>query len=459
MTSDPVLRFRCGAALAIGAAFGCQGPSPEAEAVRVKDVAAADPGRALVERLAGIDVLHVDLWESGERAARIEGLAQLDRTPSVAGGYALAGRPVRLSFLHDPDADAAADGSLRRVVVELNWLGVDASALPAASVPASVEPLLRGLDPADRATLVVHTAGGRPWDLGLAPLSYHAEQLREMALAEDAARSAAIPSAAPFADSEPAGDALQRAALDPFLRFCEAELLVRRPDVQQPYGASPASVWFGDVVAIDPGPDGAALRCLSGLMHRLFLEDLPGGVAAEEAERAHTPSLDEDWAVPRFLALREMMGKEAFRGLLRAFVDAHRGGKAVTWDDLATAAEAVAPDLGARFVRAWLRNPSEARVKTRWRYDEARGRVLLRVDQVHELQGGQVAPAFPFLLPVSITDAAGNVTREVLEIDKRRDLLEIDAPTLPVRFDVDPDETLAPLLTLEPSDPEDPEAR
>ncbi|MFT7168793.1 MAG: hypothetical protein ACI80K_001927 [Paracoccaceae bacterium] len=440
--------------LLLAGVTACQGARPtDAESHGI--VRAVDPAEALGARLAGLDVLHIELFGDGQRAARIEatipseGVEALQETTATAA-YELAGHPVRLSFLH-AQVDPAV---VRRLTVTLTWQG----ALPsAADASVSGEALLNLLDPGDRATLRIHdVASLRGMDLGLAPLVLHARTLRELAQAAASEELAAIPAGAPFAPgADNAGPSL--AAVQGFLAFCESELLVRRPTLLQFRSAAPADAWFGDLVAIDPGPEGAALRGLPGLMFQLYLGALPSDEARAEAAGLHALSVEDEWSVPRFLALREMMGEDAFRGLLRQFVDTHRGGdSAVGWEAFAEASEVAAPDLGARFVRAWLRNDSEPRVKTRWSYDEARGRVLLRVDQVHELRGGRNAPAFPFLLPVRVTDAEGKTLDRVLEVDKRRDLLEIEVPGQPVRFEVDPEDTLAPLLSLEASDTDDP---
>ncbi len=431
------------------------------------------PAPSFATRLAGIDVAHVDLYEGARggdpsrdlRVARIEGsmeAVQADVNGGVRGtqssGYTLGGHPVRLSFDYGSlyfDEQGAPEA--KRVTVDLSWIEP-----PVAAPLWAATQLLSALDPSDSATVWVHGQGADPAGpaaaerLGLAPMLLHAQRVAELSTAAEDEALAAIPAGAPFAESdvEPTSDL----ALDAFLTFCETELLVRRSADALPSLAAPADAWFGGLVPLVAGPDGAALRSLPGVMHRLFVESLaekslsgasPAGWNLQDAMRLHRPSVSDEWAVPRFLLMRQMMGEPQFRALLRSFVDTHRGGGAVGWSEFVPAAEAAVPGFGARFVRSWLRNSTEPKVKTRWTYDAARERVLLRVDQVHELQGGAAAPAFPFLLPVRVKSPSGVVTDHILEVDKRRDLLEVPASEFPEQLGVDPEGTLRPLMSIE----------
>lgn len=423
---------------------------------------------SLAERLAGMDIAHIDLYggvhsDGDQRIATLEGsmdaiVVEADggsRNP-VDTGYSLGGESVRLSFDYGPLMfdGAGAQVDAKRVTVEIAWI----AAPPFGPAQAAIE-LLSALDPGDRATVWIHEPSlgqepAYPERLGLSPMLLHAQHMRDLVAAAEAEALAAIPAGAPFADS--GAVSIPEAAHEDFLEFCEAELLVRRGSDAALSHAAPADAWFGGVVRLKGDPEGTSLRSLAAVMHRLFLERLetvpPTGWDRSFAEQLHSPSASDEWALPRFMLLREMMGATEFRALLRTFVDEHRSGAPVGWEEFATAAEAAAPDFGARFVRSWLRNSTEPRVKIRWTHDEARGRILLRVDQIHELQGGAAAPVFPFHLPVRMTSAAGEVSDHLLGVNKRRDVLNVLVPDAPAKVEIDPDGRLRDLMTIESFD-------
>ena len=440
---------------------------------------APGPTPSFATRLAGIDVAHVDLYggiqdsyqEGSLRVATIEGsveVLEIDGQPRSTGsasqvkGYSLGGHPVRLSFEYGRPSfdDEGAPLDSTRVTVDLAWMEA-----PAASPAWAAGELLKALDPSDSATVWIHGRGvassrsAAPERLGLAPMLLHAQRVQELASLADAEALAAIPAGAPFAEA--GEEPRSQPALEAFLEFCEAELLVRRGRGGLSSVFAPADAWFGGTLTLKAGDAGESLRSLAGAMHRVFLQGSPKGPGwgAAEVARLHQPSVTDEWAVPRLLLMRQMMGESEFRSLLRSFIDNHRGGDAVGWEEFAAAAEDAAPGFGSRFVRSWLRNSREPRVKTRWTYDESRGRVLLRVDQVHELQGGASAPAYPFLLPVRVTTAAGEVTDHLLEVDKRRDLLEVPSSETPAQLDVDPDGLLGALMSMESAGSDSTEAK
>ena len=463
------LPIRCGLTLSYGvaAALGAVGLGCARSAPLELEALVPGPTPSFASRLAGIDVAHVDLYggvhdsyaADALRVATIEGwMETLPVDPSgpspMDSGYTLGGHPVRLSFEYGrPTFDEqGAPIDAQRVTVDLAWIEAPADGPAWAAVE-----LLNALDPSDSATVWVHSQGSvgplanGPERLGLAPMLLHAQRVEELSSAADAEALAAIPAGAPFAEGgeEPRSEL----ALAAFLEFCEAELLVRRGSDALPSLAAPADAWFGGTLLLKSGSEGDALRSLAGVLHRLFLEAVPATSewAAADAARLHQPSVTDEWAVPRLLLMRQMIGAPEFRTLLRSFVDTHRGGAAVGWAEFAEAAEELKPGFGARFVRSWLRNSREPRVKTRWTYDASRGRVLLRVDQVHELQGGAAAPAFPFLLPVRVTNAAGETVDHLLEVDKRRDLLEVPSAEEPALLEIDPKGLLKVLLNIESS--------
>ncbi|MEM8714141.1 MAG: hypothetical protein AAGG01_24625, partial [Planctomycetota bacterium] len=296
------------------------------------------------------------------------------------------------------------------------------------------------------------------------------------AAAAAAAQAEAVPAGAPFA-REAAVEGSSADALEAFLSYCEVELLVRRPgalsgivgEAGRETGTSslvvpPAERWFGGLVAAKPGIEGAAIRGLAAELHRGFMQSLDGeariALGAEGLARLHVSDAGDDWVAPRLAALRETMegthGPESFRRVLRSLVDEHRvdragsagAGAAIGWEELADAAEKEAPDLGARFVRAWLRSTKEPVVKARWSFDAARERVLLRVDQVHELRGAGVPPAYPFRLEVLLVNGEGAPATAVLDVDKRRGLFEVPAGFEPADVQLDPEGKLKELMLI-----------
>ncbi len=468
VAASTLLRIRCGLPLGgcvVAGLLGCARSAP----VELEPLVPAAPP-SFATRLAGIDVAHVEIYGGTHgsysaddlRVARIEGSKDAHQVEDdgglrkrTASGYVLGGHPVRLSFDYGSlyfDAEGAPEGE--RVTVDVAWIDP-----PAMKPLEAAEALLSALDPGDSATVWFDAGLGQLGNvsatglerLGLAPMLLHSQRVAELSDAAEAEALAAIPAGAPFADG--GEEPTPTLALEAFLAFCESELLVRRGADALPSLAAPADAWFGGTLPLKPGPAGAALRSLAGVMHRLFLESVagtsPDGWDVADAARLHRPSVTDEWAVPRFLLLRQMMGATKFRTLLRSFVDTHRGGEPVGWEEFAAAAEDAVPGFGARFVRSWLRNSTEPRVKTRWTFDAARERVLLRVDQVHELQAGAAAPAFPFLLPVRVTSLEGEVMDHLLEVDKRRDLLEVPASAAPAALEVDPDGALRELMSLE----------
>ena len=427
------------------------------------------PAPSFASRLAGIDVAHVDLYGGthGSYSTQSLGVAKIEGSieaiqpeidsgaPSpIERGYSLGGQPVRLSFEYGRPrfTDEGVMSDSKRVTVEISWIEP-----PTEGSSWAAFELLSALNPDDSATVWVHSRGSAgsplaaaaPERLGLAPMLLHAQRVEELSSAAAADALAAIPAGAPFAEGR--AEPKSELALEAFLEFCEAELLVRRGSGALPSLVAPADTWFGGALKLKAGPEGDALRSLAAMMHHLFLEALPTdlGWDAADAARLHEPSVTDEWAVPRLVLMRQMIGALEFRSLLRIFLEEHRGGPAVGWQEFAVTAEETAPGFGARFVRSWLRNKREPKVKTRWTFDAARGRVLLRVDQVHELQGGAAAPAFPFLVSVRLTSATGEVVDHLLEVDKRRDLLEMPALEAPAQLDIDPDGALSALMSIQ----------
>ncbi|MEM9803030.1 MAG: hypothetical protein AAGA20_22100 [Planctomycetota bacterium] len=247
--------------------------------------------------------------------------------------------------------------------------------------------------------------------------------------------------------------ALQRAASAPeeraaFVAFCERLLLVRDPFAGDPPPGGVARAWFGGLVAADERERHPVVPTLSDVTFALFEREEPEVAAALLAGGAHASSPDAEWAVPRWLALRDEVGAEAFRETLRTLVDQTRGGGPV---DLARTAAAFG-DLGVDGeIRAWLASPARPRVETSWRYDSGRERLLVRVDQVHGIGDGAVE-AYPFTLPLSVDFMDGTVREHRVDARRRRELFDVpcDAEPKGVRFD--PERTLDGRVDFEEPD-------
>ncbi|MEL6907035.1 MAG: hypothetical protein AAFP22_16620, partial [Planctomycetota bacterium] len=243
-----------------------------------------------------------------------------------------------------------------------------------------------------------------------------------------------------------------------FTLWCERTLLSLFPADAAEAPARPATHWFGALVAPVDGPEGAGVAALPSVLAALWAEDeavARGGADAALRELveagAHTERIDDAWAVPRHLATRRIAGADRYREALRALVLEHGGGAPVGANALGDALDAAGASEAAAHARAWLAGPGRPRVRTQWRFDGERGRVLVRVDQVHAIEGGAPA-AYPFTLPIRLITTSGALEDFDLEVDARRELLEVPATLEPLALNVDPDGTLAGLVDFEPSD-------
>ncbi len=92
------------------------------------------------------------------------------------------------------------------------------------------------------------------------------------------------------------------------------------------------------------------------------------------------------------------------------------------------------------FFEAWVDTPGLADLDITWTHDAERGRVLLRVDQVHELRLG--APeAYPITVGVWLHSEGGGREHRV-QLDRRRSLIEIPADERPSWLSFDPERQL-----------------
>lgn len=159
--------------------------------------------------------------------------------------------------------------------------------------------------------------------------------------------------------------------------------------------------------------------------------------------RSRGRSLAELWAaegarsagVTRLLLLRDLVGPIDFEAGLRRFVSENRG-RPTTTRDLRTAMErASSRELGA-FFDQWFHRPGMPVLETSWVHDPSDLRVLLSVNQVHEVEGG--APAtYPLTLEVEIATSEG-VTQHLIGVTERRSLLDLYVAEEPLWVVVDP---------------------
>lgn len=215
-----------------------------------------------------------------------------------------------------------------------------------------------------------------------------------------------------------------------FDAFCERTLLVRRPALTSESDLESATRWFGGVVPLQD--DAPVARSLPALLVAMHEGTVPEGPDA--------------WPVARLLALSDRMGEEAFVEGLRAFVDEHRHGEAVGDGELLAALTAASPDVVPTFADAWLASDAFAVARVRDRFDSSRGRVLLRVDQLHAVT--ERAPeAFPFQLEVELVFEDGEpAQRHTVDVTLRRHLFELETEREPARVVVDPDRRLDGLV-------------
>lgn len=228
-----------------------------------------------------------------------------------------------------------------------------------------------------------------------------------------------------------------------YVAACERRLLVRMPRSS----ASPAAAWFGELVAIAPGDAGASIASLPRVLATLADMERPGLLGELDASGVLALGPADGWAVPRHLALRERLGPAAYLAALRELVDRHRGRGPTGNEDLAAVLEDQGSSDGAAFVRTWLSGPGRALVKISTRHDPARGRLLVRVDQVQPVDDGGVA-AYPFELPVRVTVGGAEPATRVLEVTRRRELLEIPVVDAPTAVAIDPEGSLQGMVEL-----------
>lgn len=240
-----------------------------------------------------------------------------------------------------------------------------------------------------------------------------------------------------------ADEGVSAAARRSFIAFAEELLLRRDPLAGQPLAGSCARAWFGLLVRARAGDEHPPVPTLADLLFAMFREQDAEGAAELEAAGWYRPSPDADWATSRWLLLRQRLGSVAFIEGLRAVVDAGADGDPLGLEEVA----ASFPKEGEAFILSWLRGPAGPLVETSWRFDTERQRLLLRIDQLQRVTPG-AAPAYSFVLPVTVTLEDGLVLRRTLEVSRRKELFQLPIEGTPKGVEFDPDQTLEALVKL-----------
>ena len=147
-----------------------------------------------------------------------------------------------------------------------------------------------------------------------------------------------------------------------------------------------------------------------------------------------------DGGAARLHMLRRIVGEEAFFAGLRRFVAEHAGTSVRTTDLL----QALAGEAGVD-PRAWFEVAGQPALEVFWAHDQERGRVLLSVNQVHEITGG--VPAV-YELPLDVDLGLGTQRRRHrVQLTARRALFEIPVDAAPRWVLVDPEAWLPVTIT------------
>lgn len=311
------------------------------------------------------------------------------------------------------------DGLREVITRELRWSSPDDAS---AWLPA-------GVDPDDRALISVRVADATWRSASALPLG------------SVDPRSFVAAGAGPLAVNAPGAESAAT-----FARYCERLTLHRDPSSGAPAPGGIARAWFGGLVASSSAEAPPVALTLADVTVALFARENKDGARALVESGWHVPSADAAWATPRWLALHDIIGEGPFREALRRLVDTHGGRAPIGIAEVAASFEG---EDAQAFVNAWFRGPSRPRVETSWRHDSERRRVLLRVDQTHEIKGDAIA-AYSFTLPVVIVTREGETIERSVTVERRRELFEIPFEGTPVDVRVDPDATLASRIELVP---------
>jgi aminopeptidase N len=170
---------------------------------------------------------------------------------------------------------------------------------------------------------------------------------------------------------------------------------------------------------------------------------------AQDVGSARRPTVSNVWKEPddvfdarayqgaaaRLHLLRFVLGDEAFRSGVRAYVREHAGRGVVTADLQATLQRAAGRDLG-RFFEQWFLRPGFPELVYAWDWDDDEELLRLAVEQVQASDDGTPA-VFELPAEVEVRDSReARVFR--VELDERRERIELPCAERPLYVILDP---------------------
>ncbi|MFT4647996.1 MAG: hypothetical protein ACI9X4_001211 [Glaciecola sp.] len=147
--------------------------------------------------------------------------------------------------------------------------------------------------------------------------------------------------------------------------------------------------------------------------------------------------------------LRSHMGEQAFRRGVHLYVGANAG-RSVNTDELRDAFERADGHSLRRFFEQWANQAGHPEFESAWRYDAERKRILIALNQVHEVEGG-LPQIFGGSMGVEIRHQEGR-TYHRIQFSERRQAIEIPCATPPTWVRLDPESVLPAKLTQKRSE-------
>ncbi|MDF1837884.1 MAG: M1 family metallopeptidase, partial [Planctomycetota bacterium] len=147
--------------------------------------------------------------------------------------------------------------------------------------------------------------------------------------------------------------------------------------------------------------------------------------------------------------LRSHIGESAFRRGVHLYVGANAG-RSVNTDDLRDAFERAAGRSLRRFFTQWVNQAGHPEFESSWRFDSERKRVLISLNQVHEVEDG-LPQIFGGSMGVEIRLPEGR-TYHRIDFSKRRQAIELPCESTPIWVRLDPECVLPAKLTQKRSE-------